>query len=58
VPVFGHKNPIGIDREFGFPRAMPSPMRRRMMAANSARCSTATIPLAHDITSNRRVLLY
>jgi hypothetical protein len=51
--VFGYKNHIGIDREFGFYAATPSPMRRCMMAANSARCSTATIPPTRADTAYR-----
>lgn len=42
MPMFGYKNHVGIDREFGLCAAMPSPMRWRMTAASSARCSMAT----------------
>jgi transposase, IS5 family len=42
VPMFGYKNHVGLDREHGLLGATPSPTRRLMTAASSARCSTAT----------------
>ncbi len=51
VPMFGYKNHVNIDRRHGVravpePAASPSPMRRDMMAASAARCSTRPTPPA------------